>query len=51
MTEEDRFTIRIPTADLMGCHNCKWKNDAKVCSERDHNTGDCWENDGTYEPW
>lgn len=47
----DKRIIQIPAGLLMGCHNCKWKIDAKVCYERDHGEEECWENDGTFDPW
>ena len=47
----DKRIIRIPAGLLMGCHNCEWKTDARVCYERSHVEGECWENDGTFDPW
>lgn len=45
----DKQILQIPVGLLMGCHNCKWKENALVCLAREHK-GDCWENARAFDP-
>lgn len=46
---DDTQILQIPVVLLMGCHNCRWKENAMVCLARDQKD-DCWENDGAFDP-